>query len=384
MKWSFKLGRFLGIDVYIHLTFLLLLAFIGMAHWMAGADLGAALSGVLFFVGIFFCVLLHEYGHALMARRFGIGTRDITLLPFGGVAQLERMPDKPAQELWVALAGPAVNVVIAAGLGFWLYLTGTWEPLAALGPVDGNLIERLMSVNIFLVLFNMLPAFPMDGGRVLRALLAMRLDYTRATNIAATVGKVMAGIFAVLGFLGNPMLLVIAFFVWSGATHEAAATELKSGLAGAAVRDAMVTDFVAVTPEATLNDVSLLVLSGSQEDFPVVSNGKLVGLLTHADIMEAIRTRSPDEPVSDVMRTTFVTAEEGEDLNEVISYLHETEGLPLPVMRRGRLSGMLTAQNIEEYNRIRRGRLVRLRATPRARTILYFPSADSLRFPSRS
>jgi CBS domain-containing protein len=294
------------------------------------------------------------------------------------------MPDKPAQELWVALAGPAVNVVIAAGLGFWLYLTGTWEPLAALGPVDGNLIERLMSVNIFLVLFNMLPAFPMDGGRVLRALLAMRLDYTRATNIAATVGKVMAGIFAVLGFLGNPMLLVIAFFVWSGATHEAAATELKSGLAGAAVRDAMVTDFVAVTPEAPLNDVSLLVLSGSQEDFPVVSNGKLVGLLTHADIMEAIRTRSPDEPVSEVMRTTFVTAEEGEDLNEVISYLNETEGLPLPVMRRGRLSGMLTAQNIEEYNRIRRGRLVRLRATPRARTILYFPSADSLRFPSRS
>ena len=384
MKWSFKLGRFLGIDVYIHLTFLLLLAFIGIAHWMAGADLGAALSGVLFFVGIFFCVLLHEYGHALMARRFGIGTRDITLLPFGGVAKLERMPDKPAQELWVALAGPAVNVVIAALLGVWLYLTGTWEPLAALGPVDGNLIERLMSVNIFLVLFNMLPAFPMDGGRVLRALLAMRLDYARATNIAATVGKVMAGIFAVLGFLGNPMLLVIAFFIWSGATHEAAATELKSGLAGATVRDAMVTDFVAVTPEATFNDVSLLVLSGSQEDFPVVSDGRLVGLLTHADIMEAIRTRSPDEPASAVMRTSFATAEEGEDLNEVISHLHATEGLPLPVMCRGRLSGMLTAQNIEEYNRIRRGRLVRLRAAPRARTILHFPSPNSLRFPSRS
>lgn len=384
MKWSFKLGRFLGIDVYIHLTFLLLLGFIGVAHWMVGKDLGAALSGVLFFAGIFLCVLLHEYGHALMARHYGIGTRDITLLPFGGVAQLERMPDKPAQELWVALAGPAVNVVIAALLGAWLYLTGTWERLAALGPVDGNLIERLMSVNIFLVLFNMLPAFPMDGGRVLRALLAMKLDYARATSIAANVGKVMAGIFAVLGFLGNPMLLLIAFVVWSGATREAAATELKSGLAGAAVRDAMVSDFVAVTPEATLNDVSLLVLSGSQEDFPVVSNGRLVGLLTHGDIMEAIRARSPDDPVSEVMRTSFATAEEGEDLNAVISQLQPMEGLPLLVMCRGRLSGMLTAQNIEEYNHIRRTRLVRLRATPSARNILHFPSPDSLRFPSRS
>ena len=169
MKWSFKLGRFLGIDVFVHFTFLILLVVIGIAHWLPERSLATALSGMLFFALLFLCVLLHEYGHALMARRFGVGTKDITLLPIGGVARLERIPEKPVQELWVALAGPAVNVVIALLLTAWLTLQNAWEPLSTLGIADGSLVERLLAVNMGLVIFNMLPAFPMDGGRVLRA-----------------------------------------------------------------------------------------------------------------------------------------------------------------------------------------------------------------------
>ncbi|MCU0787797.1 MAG: site-2 protease family protein, partial [Verrucomicrobia bacterium] len=186
--WSFRLGRLFGVDVYVHFTFILLLGFIGVAHGLAQRSWDAALNGVLFFAGIFLCVLLHEFGHVLAARRYGIKTRDVTLLPIGGVARLERMPDKPAQELAVALAGPAVNVVIAAGLALGLGLGGGWQPLAALSTTGGNLFERLLFANLFLVAFNLLPAFPMDGGRVLRSLLAMRMSAVRATHIAATVG----------------------------------------------------------------------------------------------------------------------------------------------------------------------------------------------------
>lgn len=213
MGWSLHLGRWLGIDVYLHFTFLLLLAFIGLGQGVVGRSLDAALGGVLFFGGLFFCVLLHEYGHALAARRYGIATRDITLLPIGGVARLERMPEKPSQEFVVALAGPAVNVVIAIGLFVGLKLGGWWQPLSSLSASSGNIFERLLVANVFLVLFNLLPAFPMDGGRVLRALLAMKLNYTRATRIAARIGQGMAVLFGFAGLFGNPMLLLIALFV---------------------------------------------------------------------------------------------------------------------------------------------------------------------------
>jgi Zn-dependent protease len=257
MKWSFKLGRFLGIDVFVHFTLLLLLCFIGIAHWVSGQSVAAALSGVLFFSCLFACVLLHEYGHALMARRFGIGTQDITLLPIGGVARLDLMPEKPVQELWVALAGPAVNVAIVGLLAIWLSVTGIWQPFGLLGIAEGNLAERILVANVFLVLFNMLPAFPMDGGRVVRALLAMRLEYSRATEIAANLGKGMAVVFAVLGLVGNPMLLLIALFVWIGASQEAAATQFKSAVSGALVREAALANFATVPTSASLRDLTM-------------------------------------------------------------------------------------------------------------------------------
>jgi len=216
MSWSIRLGRLFGVPVYLHLTFLLLLGLVGLLGFFRGGP-AAAIGGVVMIVSVFACVLLHEFGHILAARRYGIPTQDVILLPIGGVARLARMPDEPKQELVVALAGPAVNVAIAALL----------FPLIALG--GGAFLAQLFAINVMLFLFNMLPAFPMDGGRVLRALLARQMSYVRATDLAATIGKGMAvllgaaGLFGVPGVFGtNPMLLVIAWFVWSGAGREAA------------------------------------------------------------------------------------------------------------------------------------------------------------------
>jgi len=188
MKWQWKLGTFAGIDVFVHATFLLIVGWYGWTYWLETRTLTGALEGVVFILLLFLAVTLHEYGHALTARKYNIRTRDITLYPIGGMARLERMPEKPVQELRVALAGPEVNVVIAAILFGYLALTNALVPFSQLTLTTGSFIERLMFVNLSLVLFNLIPAFPMDGGRVLRALLAMNMDYVRATQIAATVG----------------------------------------------------------------------------------------------------------------------------------------------------------------------------------------------------
>ena len=216
MRWSWKIGRFVGIDVFMHFTFLLLIGWVLLSHWLQGESLAAALEGVGFILALFGCVVLHEYGHALTARRYGIKTRDITLLPIGGVARLERMPDKPTQELWVALAGPAVNMVIAIVLFAWLQLTSNLVPLAELEVGSGSFIERLMVINIVLMGFNMIPAFPMDGGRVVRALLAMRMEYTRATQIAASLGQSIAILFGFLGLVSISLVHCLLCMDWSG------------------------------------------------------------------------------------------------------------------------------------------------------------------------
>jgi Zn-dependent protease len=228
MTWSLRLGTFSGIPVNLHWTFLALLGFVALSQLVSTGSVAVALSGVLFVAAIFACVVLHEFGHALAARRYGIGTRDVTLLPIGGIARLDRMPRDPRQELWVALAGPAVNIAIAGLLGIWLFLTG---PAAGVGTglMGGSFAARLLSVNIALVVFNMLPAFPMDGGRVLRALLAQRIGHLKATDVAAKIGRGVAVVFGIIGLLWNPMLILIAFFVWFGAGQEAAMARRRAG-----------------------------------------------------------------------------------------------------------------------------------------------------------
>ena len=349
MRWAWKLGSYSGIAVYVHATFLLLILFVVLSHWSEGTSIAETLFGVVFTLAIFLCVILHEFGHALTAKRYGIKTRDITLLPIGGVARLERMPEEPMQEFWVAVAGPAVNVVIAGALFLWLFLTSTLVHPATLGVASGSFLERLMMVNIFLVVFNMIPAFPMDGGRVLRALLATRMEYTRATSIASVLGQGIALLFGFLGFFVNPFLIFIALFVWIGAQQEASMTQMKASLGGIPVSRAMLTDYRILAPEDTLDHVIELILAGFQHDFPVVENGRVAGILMRKDLMVALAQRGRDTAVRDVMTTEFTTVDPSEMLETAVACLREGRCRTLPVVRGGTLLGMLTMDNVGEF-----------------------------------
>ncbi len=349
MKWSWKVGELAGIAVYVHATFLVLIGWVALSHWVEGQSLSAVVEGVAFIAALFACVVFHELGHALTARKYGIKTRDITLLPIGGVARLERMPDDPRQELWVALAGPAVNVLIALALYLWLHLTSTWQPLEALTLTRGHFIERLMVVNVSLVLFNLLPAFPMDGGRVLRALLARRMDYTRATHIAAGIGQAMAYLFGLLGLFTNPFLLFIALFVWIGASQEAAMVQMRSALGGIPVRRAMLTDFHTVSARDPLSRVVDLILAGSQQDFPVVEDGTVIGVLTRKDLLGALAKGGQDTPAGDVMQREFQPVDPSEMLETAFQRLQDCECRTMPVVQDRRLVGLLTMDNLGEF-----------------------------------
>jgi Zn-dependent protease/CBS domain-containing protein len=333
----------------MHATFLLLLGFVALSHWRQGQSLEATINGVGFVLALFACVLLHELGHALTAKKFGIRTRDITLLPIGGVARLERIPEDPMQELWVALGGPAVNLVIAAVLGAWLLVTATLEPLQSLSVTQGSFAQRLMVVNISLLIFNMLPAFPMDGGRVLRALLATRMDYTRATQTAANIGQGMALLFGFLGFFTNPFLIFIALFVWIGAAQEASMVQMKSALGGIPVSRAMLSDFKTLSSNDPLAHAIELILAGSQTDFPVVDNGRVVGVLTRNDLMRALAADGKESLVGDAMRRDCQFVHASEMLETALARLQDGGCQTLPVTRNGQLVGLITAENVGEF-----------------------------------
>ena len=251
MKWTWKIARIAGIDIYIHATFLLLIYLVGISYWNQQGTLSAVISGIGFILALFDCVVLHELGHSLTARRYGIQTRNITLLPIGGVASLERMPDDPRQEINVALAGPAVNFLIAFALHIYLDLRNGPITAEEISVTDGTYLYRLMIMNIFLGGFNLLPAFPMDGGRVLRAVLALRMDHALATKKAASVGQSLALGLGLLGLVYNPFLIFIAVFIWFGASMENNAEQLKSILVDATVRHAMLSEFHSLSPEDT-------------------------------------------------------------------------------------------------------------------------------------
>lgn len=349
MRWSFHLARIAGIDVKVHFTFLLLLAWIGVAYYQLGGAVAAA-EGIFFILLVFLCVVLHEFGHAMAARRYGIHTPDITLLPIGGVARLEKMPDDPRQELVVAIAGPLVNVAIACVL--WLALgMPALHPSFLFQPVAGNIPEMLLRVNIVLVLFNLIPAFPMDGGRVFRALLAMRMDYGRATHIAATVGQGLAIFAGCWGFLnGNFILALIAVFIFYGAGNEAAMAQLKSATNGLRVSSAMVTKFGTLPRHATLQEAADLLLSTSQHEFPILeSDGTIAGLLTRDDLIAGLRQHGAGAEAALVMRTDIPAVHHSMLFERAFGLMNRSKCPALPVLdSTGRLIGLFTPENVGE------------------------------------
>ncbi len=349
MRWSTTLGNFAGIDVKVHVTFLLILAWVAFTHWQAERSVEAVVGGLAFILALFACVVLHEFGHALTARRYGVQTRDIILLPIGGVARLERIPDEPRQELAVAIAGPAVNLVITALLALWLQATGSWQPVEELSVSGGSFLERLLVVNVFLVVFNLIPAFPMDGGRVLRALLALRMDYVKATQAAASIGQTLAFGFGFLGLFGNPFLVFIALFVWIGAAQEASLVQMKSALGGIPVQQAMITDFHTLELADPLGRAVDLTLAGAQKDFPVLDGERVAGILTQPQLLKALDRHGRELPVAEVMEREFETAGVSEMLEPVFLRLQECACRTIPVLAGGRLQGIVTMDNVGEF-----------------------------------
>lgn len=350
MKWSISLGEFAGIKVHVHLTFFLLLGFVGFSYWIEKPDILFMLSGISFILLIFLCVVLHEYGHALTARRFGVKTKDITLLPIGGVARLEEIPNNPVQELWIAIAGPAVNVVISIGLLGILLVNHTLVPVSEWTLSTGSFLQRLLVINLFLVGFNLIPAFPMDGGRILRALLAIRMDYARATQFAVYIGQGLAFMMGFIGLFTNPFLLFIAAFVWIGATSENNMVQMKSSLDGVPVSRIMYRDYKSLAPNDVLASAVAMILETSQQDFPVIQDQQLIGILTRTDLINGLSQRGRQSPVRESMQTEFPTIHLSEMLDAAFQKMQASPSPTLPVLDDDKkLVGILTTENVGEF-----------------------------------
>jgi Zn-dependent protease/CBS domain-containing protein len=354
MSWSLSIGRIAGTAVRIHITFLLFLVWIWFVNYETGGA-AAAWSGLLFMILLFLCVLAHEFGHIFTARAFGVPTPDVTLLPIGGVARLARIPEAPGQEFLIAIAGPAVNVVIAFALVLFAGADLDAQHLARVGNAQIGMLDRLAEVNLFLAAFNMIPAFPMDGGRVLRAALATQLGYVRATEIAASIGQWVAFALGFIGLFYNPLLIFIAIFVYLAAASEAHMVGLRAMSRGVPVTAAMVTQFASLKPTDHLDQAIETLLHTSQSEFPVVDDaGRLVGLLARGDIVRALKERGPNAPVGEAMATGIPTIGHRQCLDEAFRILQETSAAAIGVVdAQGHLIGLVTPGTVGEMMMVR-------------------------------
>lgn len=352
MKWSWKIARIADIDVYVHVTFMFLIYLAGVIYWNEQGTLAAVVSGVGFILALFGCVLLHEYGHALTARRYGIRTHNITLFPIGGIAALEKMPDDPRQEIHVAIAGPAVNFALAFIIFVYLDVSGFDPGAEELSFAGTPFLYRLMWVNLFIGGFNLLPAFPMDGGRVLRAALAMRMDHAQATRKAASVGQFLAIGIGMLGILYNPFLLFIAIFIWFGASMENSAEQLKSILGHATARQAMLSEFHSLSPEDTLAKAVELTLQGVQKDFPVGYRDQLDKVLHHSDLVKGLQEKGQHARIADLPLQDIVCVDIDEPLQTLLEKMRGDPAQMMCVADSGKILGLLNLENILEMIRI--------------------------------
>ncbi|MDR8394009.1 site-2 protease family protein [Aliifodinibius sp. S!AR15-10] len=355
VKGSLVLGRVKGIRIQVHWTFLLLIGWVVFLEISRGNDWVAMLWSVGFIVILFACVVLHELGHALTAANYGIGTKQITLLPIGGLASLESMPENPREELLVAIAGPAVNAVIA----LFLYLfvpVGQFlnqdpaqleQAMSAIGA--GNFLFYLFSANVMLVVFNVIPAFPMDGGRILRALLSMRMSRAQATQIATRLGQLVALFFFLFGLIFNPILALIGVFVFFGAQGENILVQQMALLKNRTVSEAMMTEITVLNPENSLSDVVDLVLSGAEQDFVVADDRRVHGVLYQSDLINAYRSGRGEALVNDVMTSQFETLHPEDPLSEAYLKIRTRKKGFFPVVDNNRLVGAIDQNNINEF-----------------------------------
>jgi stage IV sporulation protein FB len=355
MKWVYTIGRVGGTEVKLHLTFVLFLIWWAIGGYQEAGTAGA-FAAAFWLLAVFGCILLHEFGHIRMARRFGVRTPDVILLPIGGVARLERIPDEPKQELLIALAGPAVTAAIALILYVMIRLSGDDAGLGDLSPTR-PFLSLLMNVNVYLLLFNLIPAFPMDGGRVLRALLASRMGMVRGTRVAAMLGQTLAvlgGLYAVTA--GHPLAVLVAFFVFLGASAEAEAVETRAAGDGLQVAQMMVTEFRTIPVYATLGDAVELLLSGEQREFPVVDNsGRIEGILTRDNLIRGLSKLGPSGPVAEAMTPGVPLVAPTLGFQEALERLRSSRLPALPVVDHlGRLIGLLTSDNITDLLLVQR------------------------------
>lgn len=351
--WSLYLFKIAGIPVYVHFTFLIMLILIGLIQ---PGGKPVFVGGVPFVLLIFGSVLLHEFGHALVARHYGIRTDDIVLYPIGGVARMRSLGEG-FQEFWIAIAGPAVNVVIAAGLFVLLRLTGKWVSLAIIAghkgapaPPDLPMLQNLFFVNIFLILFNLIPAFPMDGGRILRAILVRFYSKEKATAIAAKIGQGLAIVFMMAGFINSEVfLMVIGLFVFLAAGQEFAATRSAALMAGHLARDAMITHFDILHHGDTLGRAADLLLATSQQEFPVMNGTQVLGVLGRKSLVQGLATHGRDHYVAEVMDREYPRMRPGDDLQTAYEMMAADGGLPVLIFDHERLLGYINRENLMEY-----------------------------------
>lgn len=356
MKGSLSLGAVSGIKVSIHWTFLLLIAWIVIQNLQAGVATGALLWTLLFVGAIFVCVVLHELGHALAARRYGIRTRDITLYPIGGVARLESIPRKPKEELVVALAGPLVNLVIAALILPWSTvpsLTGAQSEMQ-IGPE--NFLFAFAVVNAWLAVFNLVPAFPMDGGRVFRALLSFWMERARATRVAATFGQVIAVGFIFLGFYVNPFLIFIGLFIILGAQAEANYASTEALMEGHTVLDLTMQEMPVVKPETTVGEMVHEILNTQKKNFVVADDARVLGVITQMDVIKALGEKGDQLRVGDCMQTDILYLPSYLPVNEAIVKM-QSAGRTIALVKEGdAVIGMVDNDNLVEFVLIQRAR----------------------------
>jgi Zn-dependent protease len=350
-----------GIPVRFHFTFWLIVVWLIV---VGSRGTQSAVGMTLYILAIFGSVLLHEVGHALVARRFGIKTLEIVMLPIGGLARLERQP-KAREEFWVALAGPMVNLVLAGiAVAASLGAPSSGRPAEWLtNPSDANLLGRVAVANLILAVFNLLPAFPMDGGRVLRSVLARRRSEQDATRIAARIGMALAAVMGLYGLLAADFLLVfVAFFIYVGAMQESMATQQQALIRGELVRAAMITDFRTLKHGDTIRDAAELLLATSQQDFPVLTGSSVVGLLNRTSLLRAMAAEGPEAYVAGAMDREFVRVTPEMELSAAVPLLTGGNSSCALVFEEDALIGMLTAENLSEFLMLREIRQARRNA----------------------